>query len=78
MSSPDERCSCCDLPVSSCGKAAEQRQRAELAAERTRLRAKGWFTSLYPGTCASCGEPYEARALITVERPRGWRAECCA
>jgi hypothetical protein len=73
----DERCECCDLPTSSCGKAAEQRQRAEQQAERARIRAlPGVFMALYAGTCGGCGERYEQRSLIR-STSGGYRAECC-
>jgi hypothetical protein len=73
----EDRCECCDLPVSSCGKAAEQRQRAEHQAERARISAlPGVFMALYAGTCGGCGERYDPRTLIR-STSGGCRAECC-
>jgi len=71
-------CDCCDLPVGSCGKAAERRQRKELAEFHKTLSARGWFPAEYPGVC-SCGEPFNAGALIVRDTGSGrWIAECCA
>lgn len=36
-----------------------------------------WFTALYDGRCAACGDPYPAGAQIRLEMPAGWRADCC-
>ncbi len=74
-----ERCDCCDLPVTSCGKTAEQRQRAEQADKRVRLRAQGWMEAQLPGRCEVCNEPFDAGSLITYLGVEfGWRAECCS
>ena len=77
------RCEKFDLPTDQCahclGQADPQR---EARAYRTRLLASGgWFEALYPGTCESCGERFEAGAAIRMDMSaslRGWRAECCA
>lgn len=72
-----DRCDCCDLPVESCGKAAEQRQRAEAQRERTMLLARtSWFEASYPGTCSSCGERFPAGEPIT-KHGGGYKASCC-
>lgn len=74
----EPRCECCDLPVSSCGKAAEHRQRVALARWRSQLRERGWFESAWPGVCP-CGEPFKEKALISRDQASGrWIAECCA
>lgn len=76
------RCECCDLPVESCGKAVELRQRDEAAARRRALIAtRRYFPSQYAGRCSSCHERYAAGALITpqlVDGERRWVSECCA
>lgn len=73
------RCDCCDLPTYSCGKAVEDRQRHDLAAERARLLAHpAWFAAVYPGTCEQCGERFEAGTPIRMVPHSGWRAQCCA
>jgi len=73
-------CECCDLPVSSCGKAAEDRQRAQDRRHRTWLVGQGWFASSYPGSCDNCGTPFKAGKLIHANGRGGmrWRSECCA
>ncbi len=78
----ETRCDCCDLPVTSCGRAVEQRQRTEAADRRRALIAtRRYFPSQYRGGCAGCSEWYAAGALITphlVDGERRWFAECCA
>lgn len=71
------RCECCDLPAYSCGKAKETELRREWQWNRARLEAAGWFSALYPGVCADCGEGFEAGTLIRMGGS-GWHAECCA
>lgn len=52
----EDRCDCCDLPVSSCGRAVEQRQRDEERARRERaLDEDGTIEAVYPGVCPTCG-----------------------
>lgn len=72
-----ETCACCDLPTYSCGKAAEQRQRADAARRAGEFVARGWFRAQYPGPCEICGEWFQPGALIG-RAGDGWRAECCA
>lgn len=73
----ETRCDCFDLPVESCGKAAEQKQRKQAAQERQRLAALGWFPASYPGTC-KCGEPFDQGDLIVMDlAARRWIAACC-
>jgi hypothetical protein len=72
------RCYCCDLPVESCGKAAETRQRREATRDRAALLARtGWFRAEWPGRCSRCGERFDADTPI-CRYDDGWRAECCA
>lgn len=73
----EERCECCDLPVTSCGKAAEQRLRDDAAQLRRRLERNGWQAAAWPGTCLLCGDPFAAGAMIVRGRD-GYRAECCS
>lgn len=72
------RCDCCDLPEASCGKAIEQRQRADAARRAGELAARGYIRAAYPGTCATCSEPFGSGAHITGALHGGWTAECCA
>ena len=70
-----QRCDCCDLPIESCGKAIENRRRAEAFLDRTRLLAKpGWFAAGYAGTCSDCGEHFDEGQPIHRARD-GW--SCC-
>ncbi len=73
------RCVCCDLPVESCGKATETRQRAQAARDRARLLGRdGWVAANYPGVCSRCGERFTAGTPIhrdLVDGTPGWR--CC-
>lgn len=74
-----QRCECCDLPIESCGKAAEDKQRREQQQERRRLLAHpAWFAALYPGVCERCGERFEPGTPIRMVAHSGWRAQCCA
>ena len=79
-----ERCTCCDLPVESCGRAAEKRQqRAEQEARAELLVTRGWFPARYPGSCAGCGSYFRVGEPIRVNRNRRWTepvtyvASCC-
>jgi hypothetical protein len=73
----DQRCECCDLLIESCGKAAEQRQRAQDKAQKEILRRIGFFPALYDGTCEYCGYWFKRGSLIR-KGDFGWRGECCA
>jgi hypothetical protein len=73
----EQRCECCDLPVSSCGKAAEAVQRQQLMAERALLLAAGWFPARWAGECAGCGYWFKMGALIRRDG-EDWRSECCS
>ena len=78
------RCRCCDLPVESCGKAAEERIRAEEHARLVRLlRTPPWLPAKFAGTCAICSESFPAGYPIRahLERKwvgRRWVGACCA
>ena len=75
------RCECCDLPAYSCGRATEQRARADAARRAGELRACGYFPAQWPGDCGFCGERFQPGALIrltTDTRHACWRAECCS
>lgn len=76
------RCDCCDLPVESCGKAAEVAQRAALDAWRKWLCRHGWFRSNYAGSCHQCGTEFKAGSVIRsggfTGRGGVYVAACCA
>ena len=76
----DELCTCCELPLAQCGKAAEVRQRAAEHKARTDLLAKlGWFESRYDGKCSQCGEWFKAGDPIhRGARHDTWISSCCA
>lgn len=78
-------CECCDLPEESCGKAAETRQRRELARWRQALAERGWIESGYAGNCAKCGQWFRPGTMIRLPDDHTgwvtdpvWIAECCA
>lgn len=73
--SAEARCVCCDLPLSQCGKALEERQRNEEAARRARLlEVPGWVAALYAGMCLRCGDRFPAGTPIR-SFAQGW--SCC-
>ena len=75
MSEP--RCDCCDLPVSMCGKAAEQRQRAAEAARVEELLAlPGVIAARYSGRCGGCGSGFTEGAPIK-RKDGSWVGDCC-
>lgn len=67
-------CECCELPLASCGKAAETKQRQEAAAERKQRLVDGWMEAKWPGKCLRCGEFFKPRDLIHPYA-QGWA--CC-
>jgi hypothetical protein len=72
-------CECCELPLASCGRAAEKRQQAELAEWHRYLIRHGWFASRFPGSCRKCGTAFKPGVLIfTRNRSAPYLAECCA
>lgn len=73
-------CTCCDLPLSSCGKAAEDRQRAADRQRETALVGRGFIAAKFSGVCAGCGDHYGVGAMIRFAGPptSGWVTECCA
>lgn len=74
------RCDCCDLPVESCGKALEQRQRDEAMRERKRLMSQpGARPAGFFGRCGRCDEQYGIGAIIAPPDPgtTGWLGPCC-
>lgn len=72
------RCECCDLPVYSCGKSAEDGQRKLDAATRRWLINHGWFTAQWPGVCGRCCKPFYSQTLIHPDGLATYIAECCA
>lgn len=77
-----EWCECCDLPIESCGRAAEAKQRAELQEWRRWLVRHGWFRSNYPRVCHRCETGFKAGSVIRSDgfTSRGgvYVGECCA
>ena len=74
----DPRCDCCDLPVYSCGKTKEDRQRLAECRERAALLVRsGWFEARWPGVCVGCGESFKPSTPIRSAHPGGYRAACC-
>lgn len=71
------RCTCCDLPVDGCGLDAERRQAAAERQRRTDLTVRGYWSAAYPGTCSTCGDPFQPGTLVARTRG-GLQAECCA
>ena len=71
------RCECCDLPVESCGKAAEQLQRRIRQQEIENLQRRGWFPSAYGGSCFSCSSHFTKGTMIKAVLG-GYKAECCS
>ena len=75
-------CECCDLPLSSCGKAVEAKQLTELKKWRRWLIRHGWFTSNFPGQCNRCEVWFRAGTVIRSDgfSAKGgiYVAECCA
>lgn len=79
------RCDCCDLPLYSCGRGAEQRQQTETAAERRRLlHQPGAIPARYPGICSRCnegrfaeGDPIVLDVRPQSGRPGQWRSLLC-
>lgn len=80
----EARCDCCDLPVSSCGKAAEDAQRLQLEMWRRYLCKIGWFRSQFGGACHKCGTDFPAGACIRSDgharhgAHSKYLGECCA
>lgn len=74
-----EPCVCCGLETG-CGKQAEQRQRAEAAADAPPLGV--WFRAQYPGFCSGCGDDFNTGDRIALASAHGghrcYVADCCA
>lgn len=74
---PPDRCVCCDLPVDQCGKAIEEKRRAEEKAERDRaLALPGVVAASYPGTCPTCSTRYSVGEPIR-RTDDGWSGVLC-
>lgn len=73
------RCVCCDLPLYSCGRTVEARQRAERAELRVvLLEQPGVTRAQYPGRCAICHEPVAPGDPIRPGRDEGgWVGQLC-
>lgn len=72
----EQRCTCCDLPVSGCGKAVEQRQRAEAAAARIPHGAE--MTARYVGRCPYCSDRINVGERLRYDEEYGWVCIDCA
>ena len=72
-----DRCTCCDLPVEACGRAASERERKERKALRQQaLRLPGVVEARFPGRCPGCGTKYLQGAPI-MHSEDGWRGVLC-
>lgn len=72
----EELCTCCDLPLYSCGRAIEERRRQDERAVRQRaLQEPGVVPAKWTGTC-TCGTPYDVGAPIR-KTPDGWANVIC-
>lgn len=73
-----ERCEMTELPTDMCAHCLGHREEPTAPA-RTALAVadRPWFTALYPGRCAGCGEPFQPGAQIRMAAPTGWLAVCC-
>lgn len=74
-----KRCDCCDLPVESCGKAAERRQ-AELRARRAAILLEtvpGARPALFSGLCPGCGDQVRKGDPIVRRQGRWTGLLCC-
>ncbi len=83
-----DRCDLTELLVEQCacpkhrgGQAPEEQATAERLATRARLLGgwNSWFKAAFGGTCATCGERYEAGAAIFSREfnPGRYTADCC-
>lgn len=70
-------CDCCDLPIETCGKAAEARMADEIRAERERALAEpGVVGAKFPGRCATCSTGY-GRGEPIRHTDDGWAGAIC-
>lgn len=68
----ETRCECCDLPVESCGKAAQARLEAAEREWLLRLvNTPPWFPAVYSGLCGECGERFAVGYPIRSSSKRG-------
>lgn len=57
----EQRCGCCGLLMSSCGRAIEQAERADRSERRRALLDnRAYFPAVFGGTCAGCHERFPA------------------
>jgi hypothetical protein len=74
----EDRCACCDLVISSCGKAVEERQATEARFETARLfRIPRAFAANFAGGCGRCGERFDIGAPILKDAFGGYRSLAC-
>lgn len=72
----EPRCDCCDLPLSGCGKAVEQRQRAAAKAEKPPHGAE--TTARFDGRCPYCNRRIAVGGKIRYDEEYGWVCVECA
>lgn len=70
----EPRCTCCDLPQSTCGRAAEARIAAADRAERDRLLTQpGVRPAKFRTTCPTCHETIDAGEPISPATDGLWQ-----
>lgn len=75
--SEEPRCTCCDLPLYSCGREIARRQAQERKARRERaLQSPGVVSARHPGRCPSCGTRYAIGEPLT-KTDDGWVSVLC-
>lgn len=73
----EERCVCCDLPLSMCGRAAEKRMKAALRVQRDRwLSLPGVRSAQYITQCI-CGEWIQVSDPIVRVDGEWQGVQCC-
>jgi hypothetical protein len=87
MTTTEDRCTCCDLPLYSCGRratldVAQPRTTAPLsigfAALLAESQAGRWFLAEYPGDCAVCGDEFKRGEEIRATGTGEWQGrDCC-
>lgn len=72
----EDLCTCCDLPLYSCGTVIEKRRRQDERAQRQRaLQEPGVVPAKWPGSC-TCGTPYLVGEPIR-KTPDGYASALC-
>lgn len=72
-----DRCTCCDLPVQSCGHAADQAAARQRKALRQQALAEpGVVPAQHPGRCPGCDTKFLPGEPIR-KGPDGWHGVLC-